>query len=212
MHFETNPFLMSTISAPTMSKSHFRHYWLSKPAFTCPHQLLFTYSYQPSTLVWRRITPADCRGPRGKIPSADQVDRLLDESTVSSTWRFIEERNDRRKARDRPVLATIPPPPPPLLPTPPPPPPRPPEPSFVNRYPDVHYEERTTENRSPIGFRFVSPPQRRRRRRRLWLICPTRKGYTTPTRLPHCAPTSSSSRRPPPPLSSLTGSSRTSRT
>lgn len=182
---------------------------------------IFSYSYMPQTLVWRRITPADCVARGGPMPSADRVGRLMNEIFVASSWHAIGERDVYRHPRDpiKPKLRAPAPPPaemsPPALP--PTPPPRQPQPRFTSRYPDLHCEEMAadygpTDLRPPVRYRFVCLSRRATTAVLLpqLLICP--EDYTTPARPRPCAQTSSSSRRPPPLPSSRTRSFRSSRT
>lgn len=122
---------------------------------------------QPETLVWRRMTRADCAAPRGRIPWSSRRDRLLDELFVISAWGIPGENVSGRKplGRGRPFRllqsATARAPPEIAPPSPPPsprPPPRPPQ-RFENRYPDVQCEERIVGDRFPVGFRFVCSPR-----------------------------------------------------
>lgn len=189
----------------------------------------FSYSHLPQTLVWRRITPADCLARGGPMPSADRVERLMDEVFVASSWHAIGERDVRRHPRDpiKPMPRVSAPPPAEMLPLPlplplPPPPLRQPQPRFASRYPDVHCEEVATDHgpadlRPPVRYRFVCPAGQQR------LYCTIAaaadlpaprppEDYTTPARHRPCAQTSSLSRRPPPPPSSRTRSFRSSRT
>lgn len=142
---------------PAMLNSYFSRLSRLSRFSRFSHFSYLSHPSHPSTLVWRRITPADCSRPRGRIASAYQKDELMDEVFVTNTWHCIGEWDDYRKPRNHraPPTPAIPP----LLPIPLPLPPLPlPQPNLASRCPDIHYENRTTEHRPSIGFRFVSSP------------------------------------------------------
>lgn len=77
----------------------------------------------------------------------------MDKVFVINTWHFIGERDGCRKPKNHRAPPTL------VIPVSPVPLPLPlPQSKLAARCPDIHYENRTTEHRPPVGFRFVSSP------------------------------------------------------